>query len=60
MKINKQNKYNKEVSILYGKDDSISVNVFNNEILIGIVGSLDNNLKELEKVSGSRIYFRGN
>ena len=60
MKINKQNKYNKEVSILYGKDDSISVNVFNNEILIGIVGSLDNNLKELEKVSGSKIYFRGN
>ena len=60
MKINKQNRYNKEVSILYGKDDSISVNVFNNEILIGIVGSLDNNLKELEKVSGSRIYFRGN
>ena len=60
MKINKQNKYNKEVSILYGKDDSISVNVFNNEILIGIVGSLDNNLKELEKVTGSKIYFRGN
>ena len=60
MKINKQNKYSKEVSILYGKDDSISVNVFNNEILIGIVGSLDNNLKELEKVSGSKIYFRGN
>ena len=60
MKINKQNRYNKEVSILYGKDDSISVNVFNNEILIGIVGSLDNNLKELEKVSGSKIYFRGN
>ena len=34
--------------------------MFNNEILIGIVGSLDNNLKELEKVSGSKIYFRGN
>ena len=60
MKINKENKYNKEISILYGKDDSISVNVFNNEILMGIVGALDNNLKELEKVSGSRIYFRGN
>ena len=25
-----------------------------------IVGSFDNNLKELEKVSGSKIYFRGN
>ena len=27
---------------------------------MGIVGSFDNNLKELEKVSGSKIYFRGN
>jgi phosphate starvation-inducible PhoH-like protein len=25
-----------------------------------IVGSFDNNLKELEKISGSKIYFRGN
>jgi len=27
---------------------------------MGIVGSFDNNLKELEKISGSKIYFRGN
>ena len=25
-----------------------------------IVGSLDSNLKELEKITGSKIYFRGN
>jgi len=25
-----------------------------------IAGSFDNNLKELEKISGSKIYFRGN
>ena len=25
-----------------------------------VVGSFDNNLKELEKISGSKIYFRGN
>ena len=25
-----------------------------------IVGSFDNNLKELEKISGSKIFFRGN
>ena len=60
MKINKQNKNGKEVSIVYGDDNSISVNIFNNKILIGVVGSFDNNLKELEKVSGSKIYFRGN
>ena len=27
---------------------------------MGIVGSFDNNLKELERISGSKIYFRGN
>jgi len=58
--INKQNKNGKEVSITYGDDNSINVNVFNNKILMGIVGSFDNNLKELEKISGSKIYFRGN
>ena len=60
MKINKQNKNGKEVSIVYGEDNSINVSIFNNKILMGIVGSFDNNLKELEKVSGSKIYFRGN
>jgi len=58
--INKQNKNGKEVLITYGEDNSINVNVFNNKILMGIVGSFDNNLKELEKISGSKIYFRGN
>ena len=42
------------------QDDSINVRIFNNKILMGIVGSFDNNLKELEKISGSKIYFRGN
>jgi len=60
VKINRQNKNGKEVSITYGDDNSINVNIFNNKILMGIVGSFDNNLKELEKISGSKIYFRGN
>ena len=60
MKINRQNKNDKEVSITYGDDNSINVNIFNNKILMGIAGSFDNNLKELEKISGSKIYFRGN
>ena len=58
--IKKDNKNNKEVSIIYGADNSINVNIFNNKILMELVGSFDNNLKELEKISGSKIYFRGN
>ena len=60
MKINKQNNSDKEVAITRGVDDSINVRIFNNQILMGIVGSFDNNLKELERISGSKIYFRGN
>tara|TARA_B100001175_G_C19439940_1_gene605692 strand:+ start:80 stop:1090 length:1011 start_codon:yes stop_codon:yes gene_type:complete len=60
VRIDRQNKYGKETSIQYGNDDSISINIFNNEILMGLVGSFDNNLKELEKISGAKIFFRGN
>ena len=60
MKINKKNNNGKEVSITYGSNNSINVNIFNNKILMEIVGSFDSNLKELEKISGSKIYFRGN
>ena len=56
----KAKKNNNEVSIAYENDNSINVNVFDNKLLMGIVGSLDNNLKELERISGSKIYFRGN
>ena len=59
MKVNKDNS-NNQVSIIYGEDNSININVFNNKILMEIVGSFDNNLKELERISGSKIYFRGN
>jgi phosphate starvation-inducible protein PhoH and related proteins len=60
VKINQKNNNKKEFSILYGEDNSISINVFNNEVLMEIVGSFDKNLKELEKISGSKIFFRGN
>ena len=60
MKTSKQNKNGNEVSIAYGNDNSININIFNNKLLMEIVGSFDSNLKELEKVSGSNIYFRGN
>jgi len=60
VKINKQNKNIKEFSILNRNDNSININILNNEILMAIVGSFDSNLKELEKISGSKIYFRGN
>jgi len=35
VKINKQNNNGKEVSIVYGDDNSINVNIFNNKIFWG-------------------------
>ena len=44
MKINKEQKNsNKELSIIYGDDNSININVFNNKILMEIAGSFDDN-----------------
>ena len=60
MKINKQKKNGREVSIVYGDNNAINVNIFDNKILMEIAGSFDNNFKELEEISGSKIYFRGN
>jgi phosphate starvation-inducible PhoH-like protein len=60
VKINKQNKNSKEISVTYADDDSINISIFDNQILMGVVGAFDNNLKELERFSGSKIYFRGN
>ncbi len=60
MKISKQNNNSKEISVIYTEDDSICINIFNNRVLMEIVGSFDSNLKEFEKISGSKIYFRGN
>ena len=60
VKTNQQNRNGKEVSVIYGDNNSINVNIFNNRILMEVVGSFDSNLKELEKISGSKIYFIGN
>ena len=60
MKINKQNKNGNEISITYADDGSININIFDNKILMEVVGTFDVNLKELEKFTGSKIYFRGN
>ena len=57
MKIAKKNK----TSISnYTEAESTNINIPDNEILMGVAGELDSNLKELEKLTGAEIYFRGN
>jgi len=53
-------KINKDLKIVYSDNGSISLVFQNNNILKGVAGEFDSNLKELEKLSRSNIYFRGN
>ena len=45
---------------MYSENNALSIIFQNNEILIGILGEFNNNLKELEKITKTKIYSRGN
>ena len=51
-----------ENSLIIKKIDSetINIQIINNEMLMSIVGQFDQNLKELEKLTNTVIFFRGN
>ena len=51
-----------EQSLIIKKIDSKTVNIqiINNEVLSAIVGQFNQNLKELEKLTNTNIFFRGN
>ena len=53
-------KLNKELKFVYSDNDTLSIIFNNNEILMGVVGEFNNNLKELEKITETKIYSRGN
>jgi phosphate starvation-inducible PhoH-like protein len=50
----------KIVTSNYVEEESLSINIPDNSILMVVAGEFDKNLKELEKLTGAEIYFRGN
>mgnify|MGYP006114958887 CR=1 FL=1 len=44
----------------YVEAKSLSINIPDNEVLMGIAGEFDKNFKQIEKMTGAEIYFRGN
>ena len=48
------------LKFVYSENNSLSVIFPENDLLIGVVGEFNKNLKELEKVTGASIYSRGN
>ena len=60
MKNSTLKKLSSDLKFLYSDDNSISVIFQKNTLLRGVVGEFDTNLKELEKLTKTNIYFRGN
>ena len=48
------------LKFVYSDNNSISVIFQNNDLLMGVVGEFNSNLKELEKLTQTNLYFRGN
>ena len=48
------------LKFVYSENNSISVIFHKNDLLIGVVGEFNKNLKELEKMTNSSLYSRGN
>jgi len=55
-----QKKFNSDLKFVYSDNNSISVVFQDNNLLMGVLGEFNSNLKELEKITNSNIYFRGN
>ena len=60
MSITAYKKINSELKFVYSDNNALSIIFNSNEILLGVVGEFNNNIKELEKITKTKIYSRGN
>ena len=48
------------LKFVYSENNSLSVIFHDNDLLLGVVGEFNKNLKELEKITNTHLYSRGN
>ena len=48
------------IKFVYSENNSLSVIFQENDLLMGVVGEFNKNLKELEKITEASLYSRGN
>ena len=53
-------KINPDLKYVYSENSALSIVFQSNELLLGVLGEFNNNLKELEKITNTSIYSRGN
>tara|TARA_B100001741_G_scaffold165042_1_gene136370 strand:- start:697 stop:1701 length:1005 start_codon:yes stop_codon:yes gene_type:complete len=52
--------FKSELKFVYSDNNALSIIFQNNEILLGVVGEFNNNIKQLEEITKTNIYTRGN
>ena len=53
-------KITSELKFVYSENNVLSIIFQNNDLLLGVAGEFNNNLKELEKITQTSLYSRGN
>ena len=49
-----------ELNFVYSENNTLSIIFRKNQLLLGVVGEFNNNIKELERITETNIYSRGN
>ena len=60
MSISTKKNFDTNLKFVYSDNNTLSVIFHDNDLLIGVVGEFNKNLKELEKITDSNLYSRGN
>ncbi len=60
MSISTKKNFDNNLKFVYSDNNTLSVIFHDNDLLIGVVGEFNKNLKELEKVTETSLYSRGN
>ena len=55
-----QKKHNQYLKFVYSENNNLSIIFQSNELLSNVVGEFNSNIKELEKITNTNIYTRGN
>ena len=50
----------KQVSIKKIDDETVNIKIFDNKVLMAIVGEFNKNLNQIEKLTKTKLFFRGN
>ncbi len=60
MNVNSKKNFDTNLKFVYSDNNTLSVIFHDNDLLMGVVGEFNKNLKELEKITKSNLYSRGN